>query len=691
MSSRAHPIGKSSDCSRINYLRDEIQHYDYLYYSEDNPAISDSQYDKLYKELENLEAKYPQYVTKDSPTQRVPGRPLEKFKKAPHTKIMLSLQNAYSLDEIEDFHKNKLKSLKRESLVYFVEPKIDGVAMELIYKKGVFERALTRGDGKIGEDVSHNVRTIRGIPLKLKLEKQIPPKLLEVRGEVFIRKEKFKEINKQQEDLGENLFANPRNAAAGTLRQLDPKIAIKRPLFFYAHGLGQTEGLNLSSQSEFLKQMNQFQIPALKIQGKGKLKPPYICRICKSLEELLNYYKEILSLRHALSFDIDGIVIKVNSFEDQSELGNIARSPRWTIAGKFPAEEAQTQIQDIHLQVGRTGVITPVAILEPVKIAGVTVSQASLHNFKEIARKDLLQKDYVLIQRAGDVIPEVIGPVKKKRERKAKAFKAPTKCPECLSQLKKDGDILRCVSSSCPAIKERALIHFASKNGMDIAILGEKSVKRFYKLGWLNCFSDFYKLPEKNINELEGFGEKSAQLLSENLEESKKTSLARILFSIGIPHAGQQTVQKLSDRVSQKNSQKPLNLKQALAILKNFKEEELLEIEDIGSIVAQSILETFKRKSLLRDLENLHKLGLELKHEKKGLKWRGFSFVITGTLPLARDKVKELIESKGGKVSSSVGKKTTYLLCGENPGSKKEKALKLGTQILTWSEFNHKN
>ena len=614
---------------KITRLRDKIWYHDHLYYGLDQPEISDQEYDKLYKELVTAEADHPEWVSKDSSTQRVPGLVLDQFQKGTHRQMMLSLQNTYSLEEIEDFHKNKMKLLKKDSLLYFVEPKFDGVAVELIYEKGILKRALTRGDGKTGEDVTNNIKTIRSIPLRLFSKNSFPPELLEIRGEVFILKKDFKKMNQQQEELGENSFANPRNAAAGTLRQLDSRIVEKRPLFFYAHGLGQEIGLKISSQNDFLSKINQLGIPSLKISEGKKLKSPYLCRVCHSLQELFDYYNKILSLRSSLPFDIDGIVIKVNSLEEQKKLGSIARSPRWAIAGKFPAEEAVTKMKSIHLQVGRTGVVTPVALLEPVKVGGVTITQASLHNFKEIDRKELLEGDWVVVQRAGDVIPEVIKPVKQKRKGHLKPFKAPHQCPACSSKLRKDGDILRCVNSLCPAIKERSLIHFASKSALNIEFLGEKSIKKFYAMGWLNSFSDFYKLPTRELSELEGFGDKSTQLLSKSLDKSKKTSLSRVLFSIGIPHAGEQTVQKLSDKVMEKLDKKSLNLETALSVLRELKEEELMSIPDIGSVVAQSIQDTFKKKDIIQDFKNLHKSGIELQFKSKGSKWLGFCFVIT--------------------------------------------------------------
>ncbi len=674
--------------NRIQDLKNQITHHDRLYYNLDKPEISDFEYDLLYKELKELEDKYPNLKTKDSPTQKIPGEPLDKFKKEAHSQMMLSLQNSYSKKEIEDFYERMQKLLEISQPEFFMEPKFDGVAVELIYKNGFLTKALSRGDGKIGENITQNVKTIRGVPLKLssiKTKQKIPP-ILEVRGEVCILKKDFKHINEQQEELGESLFANPRNLASGTLRQLDPKVAAKRPLHFYTHSLGLSKNFPITSQKDFMEVINNFSLPCLLI-SQQKLKLPHLCKTSKSLGDILKYYDQMDGLRHSLPFEIDGIVIKINSFEQQKQLGQIARSPRWAIAGKFHPEESTTQIEDIILQVGRTGVVTPVAVMKPVSLSGVTIRQASLHNFKEIARKDIRKNDFVVIHRAGDVIPEVLKSLTKKRSKNSKPFKNPKNCPACKSILYPDGDYLRCINILCPAIQERSLIHFASKGAMNIEFLGEKNIKKFYKWGWLTNFSSLYDLPDKPLIKQKGFGEKSFNLLVKSLEKSKKTTLPKFIFALGIPHVGEQTAQRLSEKILEKLPAKTYNLSMVIPILYNLEKEELTEITDIGPVVAKSLSLSFQNKNLKKDLIKLHEKGVTFLKEKKSTKLKGLKFVITGTFIKDRGDIKKEIEQKGGKISSQVSKKTNYLLVGNNPGSKKQKAEQLGVPLLQWNEF----
>ena len=688
---------------KLENLKFQIRHHDHLYYNLDQPEISDREYDRLYKELETLEKKHPNLVTPDSPTQRVPGQPLEKFKKESHRQKMLSLQNTYSTEEIKEFVERTLRLLKKDKVLFFTEPKFDGVAVELIYEKGVLTKALTRGDGETGENITENIKTIPSIPLRLfsnnkRDSKKEFPTLLEVRGEVVIFKKDFKKMNQQREKAGDTLFANPRNAAAGTLRQLDPRITAQRPLRFYAHGSGFLEGFSFLSQGEFLKTIKGFSIPCLEINRGKKLQFPYLFRFCQSIKEIINYYNKMEKIRHTFPFETDGIVIKVDSFEEQSQLGEIARSPRWAVAGKFEPETAQTQIEDIILQVGRTGVVTPVAVMKPVSLGGVSIRQANLHNFKELSRKDVRKGDLVEVHRAGDVIPEVVKVLKHKRNNSVMPFKAPDQCPGCTEPLKADGDYLRCFNLSCPAVREKVLIYFASKKCMNIEFLGEKSIQKFYKLGWLQKFSSFYKLPEKPLEQEEGFGEKSFELLKKSLEKSKQTTFPRLLSAIGIQGVGEETAQRLSEAVKGKlksTSSFDWTLPSALKTLLSMTEEELKEIPDIGGIVAQSITSAFKNKELVEDLENLHALGVyfvqeaewESENHLKNSQLKDKSFVITGQLPLPREQIKSLIKKQGGKVITAVSSKTDYLLCGEAPGSKKDKALELSVQILTWTEF----
>lgn len=678
---------RSTIKEKIKNLRDQIRRHDYLYYNLDQPEISDREYDQLYSELEKLEQAHPELIRPDSPTQRVPGKPLEKFEKGRHRQKMLSLQNTYSLSEIEDFFHRILKTLDTDKPLFFLEPKFDGVAVELVYEKGLLTKALTRGDGQTGEVITGNIKTISSIPLRLFSEGPVsPPDLLEIRGEVMIFSKDFEEMNRTKAEIGEVLFANPRNAAAGSLRQLDPRITARRPLRFYAHGLGVQDKQIFSAQSDFIREIRKWAVPCLQICEKGPLKFPFLCRIGQSLQEILNYYKEVKTLRSHLPFEMDGIVIKVESFDLQKKAGAIARSPRWAVAGKFESPLAQTQVEDILLQVGRTGVVTPVAVMTPVSLEGVTIRQASLHNFQELKRKDVRKGDWVEVWRAGDVIPEIVRVFKEKRTKKLSPFKPPSLCPSCKSPLKPDGDYLRCFNPLCPAIRERAFIYFASRACMNIEFLGEKSIQKFHKLGWLNTFSSFYKLPKKPLEKEEGFGEKSRELLIKSLEKSKKTTLPRLLSAIGIPGVGEQTAHRLSDAVTEKRVSPP-NLKEALDILTSMTEEELMEIPDVGEVVARSIKSAFQKKELIQDLKELHNLGVHLSQETQSSQLKGLRFVITGQLPLPRNKIKSEIENLGGKALSSVSNKVDYLICGESPGSKKEKAEKLSVKILTWKEF----
>ena len=674
----------------VEKLRREIRRHDHLYYNLDRPEISDREYDRLYDKLKSLEKQRPDLVTPDSPTQRIPGRPLEKFTKKRHRKKMMSLQNTYSRKEIEEFFNRIGKLLKTDRPRLFMEPKFDGVAVELIYEKGIFTTALTRGDGETGENITENIKTIPSVPLRLFVRPgDSAPPLLEIRGEALIFKKDFDKMNLQREKDGEIPFANSRNGCAGTLRQLDPRVTAKRPLRFYAHGSGDCEGLPVSSQSDFMERLRAFNVPCLKIHKRGKLKFPALCQSADSLKGILNYYDEMESIRHTFPFNMDGIVIKVDRFERQRETGETARHPRWAVAGKFEPVTAETRVETIALQVGRTGVVTPVAVMSPVSLGGVTVRQASLHNFKELSRKDVREGDFVQVQRAGDVIPEVVRTLKTKRKRSSRPFKPPNHCPSCKGPLQPDGDYLRCSNVLCPSIRERALIYFASKRCMNIEFLGEKSIQKFYKLGWLRAFSSFYELPNRPLEKEEGFGEKSRALLINSLNKSKKhATLSRLLSAVGIPGVGEQTARQLSSAITQRLKKKPRDIEEALSALQSMTEEELQDIPDIGEILALSVKTAFERGELIEDLKNLQKLGVCLSSERgTGGEMDGLKFVITGELTRPRSEIKAFIEDRGGHVLSAVSRKTDYLICGENPGSKKKKAEALSIKILNWKEF----
>jgi len=674
--------------NKIQNLKQQILYHDHLYYNLDQPKISDFKYDQLFKELQDLEEQYPKFQTQDSPTQRVPGKALDKFQKEAHTEMMLSLRNSYSQSDLKNFYERMQKMLKNSSPEFFLEPKLDGVAVELVYKNGCLVKALSRGDGKVGENITQNIRTIRSIPLKLTSQNptyKIPP-LLEVRGEVLIFKKDFKKINQQQEELQEALFANPRNLASGSLRQLDSSITAKRPLHFYAHSLGRSKHFPADSQSELMNALRYFSLPCWQI-SKGEIKPPYLYSISHSFKGLLKYHHQLEKLRSDLPFEIDGVVIKINSFKEQQKLGQISRSPRWAIASKFHPEEAITQITEIALQVGRTGVVTPVALMKPILLSGVTITQASLHNFKEIARKDIRKDDFVVIQRAGDVIPEILKSLPEKRNSQSQSLTPPTSCPSCQQPLYPDGDYLRCKNNQCDSIQERSLIHFASKGAMNIEFLGEKNIKKFYKWGWLGSFSSFYELPTRPLVNKEGFGEKSFELLLNSLKKSKKTTLPKLLFALGIPHIGEQTAQRISEYVLSSVKQDSYSIQSVLPILQNLKLEDLMGISDIGNAVATSFIKAFQNKDLIQDLSQLHKHGLHFLPQQKGHKLKGLQFVITGTFEIKRDQIQHLIETQGGKVVKQMSQKINYLLVGENPGSKKRKAEKLKIPLLSWNQF----
>lgn len=681
---------------RIDQLRQELREHNYNYHVLDKPVISDREYDRLFQELLDLEAKFPETITSDSPTQQVGGEPLEGFTKREHRSPMLSLQNSYSPEDIVEFDGRVRKFLQTDEPVkYFCEPKFDGLAVELVYENGSLTAAITRGDGTIGEDVTANVRTIKSIPGKLRTTKS--PSLLEVRGEILMFKADFVQLNESQQELGEQPFANPRNAAAGTIRQLDPRITASRPLRFFGYSPGIVEGKDFESQMDFetfiqnaglpttgvteAKTFENFVTHAESAVKAGK-RPP-LGWLCKGVDEAVEYYKFIEKLRPHLPFDIDGIVTKVNSFELQLRLGFVARSPRWATAAKFQPEQGKTKIVDINVQVGRTGALTPVAIMEPVKVGGVTITNATLHNQDEIDRKDVRIGDTVVIQRAGDVIPEIVEVVLSKRPKDSKPFKLPKKCPICsaaVTQLEEEV-VLRCVNPVCPAILKESLKHFVARRAMNVEKLGDRLIEVFVEEGLVKSFSDLYRLSKDEILNLERQGEKSASNLISNIEKSKTTTLARLIFALGIRHVGEQTAKDLAKYFKEFD-------KLAAASI-----EDLIEVPGIGEKVAQSLRAAFDNKVLVKEVKDLLKLGVQFTEAKpasggKGSdKLEGKKFVITGTLPRGRDEVKDIIEAHGGVTQGSVSKKTDYLLAGEEAGSKLTKAEELGVAILDWDGF----
>lgn len=656
-----HPIKQ-----RIAELRTQIERYDYEYYVLDAPSVPDSEYDKIYRELQTLENENPALITPDSPTQRVSGTATNAFNSITHRQAMLSLNNAFELNELQAFDKRIRDALGTAAVEYAVEPKFDGLAITLTYENGVFTQGATRGDGYTGEDVTHNLRTLRAIPMRLKVAN--PPQLLEVRGEVLMLKRDFDKLNQKQLAKGEKLFANPRNAAAGSLRQLDAKITATRPLTFFAYGLGIAEGIPvLTSHAAAMDYLASLHFPVSSIRD-----------VVRGVEGLDAYYEKIGQLRPQLPFDIDGVVYKVNQFNQQAELGFVSRAPRWAVAHKFPAQEALTLVEDITVQVGRTGAITPVARLKPVFVGGVTVTNATLHNEDEIRRKDILIGDTVSVRRAGDVIPEVVGVVLEKRPAHARRFEMPTSCPECGSHILKSADeaVARCSGGLfCPAQRKQAITHYASRRAMDIEGLGEKLVDQLVAANLVHTLADIYRLDLPTLNNLDRMAEKSAQNILDALHTSKQTTLARFIYALGMRNVGEATAKDLAKHFG--------NLKALMgATLEN-----LLEVNDVGPIVAESIREFFSEEhnqSVIQALLNagIHWTETEGRQQTTG-KLSGKTFVLTGTLPtLSRDDAKALIETAGGKAAGSVSKKTDFVVAGAEAGSKLEKAQELGITIL---------
>jgi DNA ligase (NAD+) len=665
-------ISQPTDEARISQIRDLIRLYDFQYYVQDAPTVSDNEYDGLFRELQALEAKDPNLVTPDSPTQRVGGSPIRAFSSSIHRVAMLSLNNAFGDDELNAFDKRVREVLGLNQVEYAVEPKFDGLAITLTYENGIFTQGATRGDGYTGENVTHNLKTIRSIPQRLNIQK--PPKLLEVRGEVLMFKADFDVLNQQQESRGDKVFANPRNAAAGSLRQLDPNITATRPLSFFAYGLGANHGVpELNTQSACMNYLESLRLPVSNLRA-----------VVKGAEGLLGFYEKVGAQRASLPFDIDGVVYKVNSLAQQAELGFVSRAPRWAIAHKFPAEEALTIVEGIDVQVGRTGAITPVARLKPVFVGGVTVTNATLHNEDEMRRKDVRIGDTVSIRRAGDVIPEVVGVVLEKRPSNALLFTMPTECPVCGSHIKKQEDeaVARCTGGIfCAAQRKQAMIHFASRKAMDIEGFGDKLVEQLVDSNLANNLADIYRLDFRVLANLDRMAEKSAKNIIDALEKSKKTTLARFIYALGIRNVGEATAKDLARYFGNVEAIQDANI------------EQLQQVPDVGPIVAESIVNFFSEahnreiiNSLISPIElggaGIHWDAVAVKSNATGI-FTGKTFVLTGTLPtLGREDAKALIENVGGKVSGSVSKKTDFVVAGADAGSKLTKAQELGVVVI---------
>jgi len=660
---------------RISQLRKEIGYHDHQYYVLDNPSIPDAEYDKLYRELQALEAAHPELITPDSPTQRVSGAALKSFSSITHRVPMLSLNNALEDDEAANFDRRVREGLGLENIEYAVEPKFDGLAITLTYENGVFVQGATRGDGYTGEDVSLNLKTIRAIPARLHTDK--PPKLLEVRGEVLMFRRDFDKLNQDQDARGEKRFANPRNAAAGSLRQLDSKITASRPLSFFAYGLGAAEGIpEIRTHSEAMDYLASLRLPVSQERA-----------TVQGFAGLMKYYQNIGSKRETMPYDIDGVVYKVNSFAQQNELGFVSRAPRWAVAHKFPAQEALTTVEAIDVQVGRTGAITPVARLSPVFVGGVTVSNVTLHNQDEIDRKDVRVGDTVSVRRAGDVIPEIVQVVLERRPASAVAFNLLQSinhlCPVCGSHVIKQEDeaIARCTGGLfCAAQRKQAILHFASRRAMDIEGLGDKLVDQLVDAGLVHSLADIYGLDLATLANLVRMAEKSAQNILDALHTSKQTTLARFIYALGIRNVGEATAKDLARYFGN------------LHALLNADIETLQQVPDVGPIVAESIVSFFSEPHNQEVISQLQAIGVNWPENEtpvaKSSALTGKTLVLTGTLPnLSRDTAKEMIEAVGGKVSGSVSKKTDYVVAGEEAGSKLAKAQELGVTVIDEAQF----
>ena len=661
-------MGKSSESSaakRHRALAKEIRELDRAYYVEAAPLTSDQEYDRLYHELLEIEQARPELKTPDSPSQRVGGEPLSHFVSVPHALPMQSLDNTYSATELEAFVDRIQRTLEGEQLGFVIEPKIDGVAVSLRYEKGRLVQGLTRGDGQKGDDITANLRTIRTLPLEIKVDAPV----LEVRGEVYYPRGAFDKLNRQREAAGEALFANPRNAAAGTLKQLDSRLVAKRPLAIVLYGPGELSGVKCETQEQWLKLIAAAGFPCPEQTWFGRTK-----------SELLLAVEELDVRRKNFDYATDGAVVKLNEWRLRNALGTTSKAPRWAMAYKYSAEKAVTLLENVTFQVGRTGAITPVAELKPVLLAGTTVARATLHNFEEIKRKDVRLGDHVQIEKAGEIIPAVLGPVLEARTNEVREIEPPTVCPACSSELVWDGVFLRCPNPSCSAQTQRRLQHFAQRGAMDIDGMGEALVEQLVAAHLVIDPGDFYRLTLEQLSGLERMAEKSARNVLTSIEASKQADLWRLIFGLGILHVGAGSARALANHFG------------SLEKLEQASEEELLVIHDVGEVVARSIVAWFASEENRSLLQRLRKAGVneqarQVAPKAGGTELAGKTFVITGTLSVPREEIAERIRAAGGKVSSAVSKKTDYLVAGENAGSKLETAEKLGVKILSESDF----
>ncbi|MDW8320013.1 MAG: NAD-dependent DNA ligase LigA [Armatimonadota bacterium] len=668
---------------RVEELRRLIEHHNYLYYVLDQPEISDAEYDALMRELLQLEERFPDLRTADSPSMRVGAPPLEAFATHTHRQPMLSLDNAFGAEELRAFDqriKRFLGMSLNQPIEYVAELKIDGLAISLTYIDGVFVTGATRGDGLQGEDVTQNLRTIHAIPLRLRQtvgeptslfdEPPVPvPSFVEVRGEVYLTHDEFRRINEEREQTGEPTFANPRNAAAGSVRQLDSRITARRRLSLFAYGIGAIEGASFDTHWQILQTLKAWGFPV----------NPH-AQICPGIEEVVAFCEEWTARRGELHYDVDGVVVKVNSLLMQQDLGYVQRSPRWAIAYKFPAQQARTRIVEVRWQVGRTGALTPVAVMEPVEVGGVTVSRATLHNEDEIARKGVMIGDVVMIQRAGDVIPEVVSVVEEERDGDEQPIVRPQTCPECGAPVEKnEGEaVARCVNLACPAQIVERIRHFTSRNAMNIEGFGDKWVQRLFEEGIIRDPADLYYLKKEDLLPLERMGEKLAENLLNSVERSKQVPLSRFIYALGIRQVGERAAQLLAEYLG------------SLDALMNATEQHLLQIPEIGPATAREIVEFFRREENRKVIRKMLDAGVTpiAERQKRSDAFAGLTFVFTGALQhFTREEAEALVRELGGKASGSVSRQTSYVVVGESPGAKYQKALQLGVPVLTEEEF----
>ena len=665
-------MDRSEAQKRIEALREQLNYHSYRYYVLDDPELTDADYDRMFRELQELEEQFPDLITPDSPTQRVGGEPLAAFEPVRHATPMLSLDNAFDDQELRDFDARLHRLLEiEEPFEYTVEPKMDGVAVELVYINGLFEVGSTRGDGVTGENITANLKTIKSIPLRLRDEEISLPARLDVRGEVYYPTEAFKKLNREREEAGEPTFVNPRNSASGSLRQLDPAITATRPLDIFVYGLGLIEGYELTSQWQ-----------ALLAFKKWGLRVNPLITLCTGIEAAIEHYHNFARMRESLPYEIDGVVIKLNEFRLQEKAGVRSRSPRWAIARKFPAHQETTRVVDIIAQVGRTGAITPVAILEPVMVGGVEVRRATLHNQDEIDRKDIRVGDTVIIQRAGDVIPEIIKVVTSKRGTNTQKYTLPKTCPACGSQLVRlEGEaVLRCENITCPAQIKESIKHFASKGAMDIDGLGDKLVEQLLAKGLISSHADLYFLQRDQLIGLDRMAEKSADNLLRAIDSSRRVPLDRFLYALGIRHVGEHIAKVLAQHYGE------------LKKIMRAQEDELMAINEIGPQVASSIVTFFREPRNQKLIERLFEGGVRIEKQQGAAeadqRFAGKTFVFTGALEkFTRKEAEKLVEERGGRAASSVSKKTDYLVAGPGAGSKLEKARSLGVAVITEDDF----